>query len=513
EAMMVAAGETLACVGGAMGGSVTEVDDNTKNIIIEAANWDMYSMRKTAMTHGIFTDAVTRFNKGQSPLQNLAVTARIVDEIRRHAGGKVASNVIDINHVPQEALERSSLYAPVTVGAKFINDRLGWQLTAPDMAALLTNVEFKVDVNGDDLVVTAPFWRTDIEIPEDIVEEVGRLYGYDHLPVELPRRDLTPAVKNPLIEQQAAIRDALADAGANEVLTYSFVHGNLLDKTGQDRKLAFQLSNALSPDLQYYRMSLMPSLLDRIHPNVKAGHDHFALFELNKTHNMLHPDDDADGLPIEFGFLGFVVTASDKVAGDSGAAFYEARAYLDFLAARFGVIIEYAPMNTELDYPVMKPYDHTRSAIVSVKGGEPLGIIGEFKTSVLKNLKLPKHTAGFEINAQALAAPAGSPSRYTVMPRFPRVEQDICLKVPAGTTYAQVYQFVSDHLDTKRPDKTYHTLTPLDIYKRDDEPGHKQITLRLQIASFERTLTDDEVSKLLAGVADAAQQTLHAERV
>ncbi len=512
EAMMVAVGDQLACVGGAMGGSNTEVDENTKNIIIEAANWDMYSMRKTSMTHGIFTDAVTRFNKGQSPLQNAAVIARIVDEVRRHANGKVASRLIDVDNLPAGVLGRGSVHPPVTVTTKFINDRLGWELSASDMATLLTNVEFKVTTEGDTLTVTAPFWRTDIEIPEDVVEEVGRLYGYDHLPLHLPRRDLTPAAKNPKLELKSQVRDALADAGANEVLTYTFVHGNLLDKVGQSRDLAFQLSNALSPDLQYYRMSLAPSLLERVHANIKSGHDHFALFEINKTHNLLHADDD-EGLPTEFDFLGLVVTASDKAASGQGAAFYEARTYLEFLASRFGVTIEYQPMESEIDFPVMKPYDHTRSAVVSIKGGKQLGVIGEFKPSVLKALKLPKHTAGFELDYLALDAPAEARAHYNALPRFPKVEQDICLKVPASATYASVYAFVAEHLQTNRPDKTYHTLIPIDIYQRDDDPEHKQITLRVSIASFERTLTDDEVSKLLGDVAEAAAQTHHAERI
>jgi phenylalanyl-tRNA synthetase beta chain len=513
EAMMVAAGDHLACVGGSMGGADTEVDEQTKNIIIEAANWDMYSIRRTSMAHGIFTDAVTRFNKGQSPLQNRAVVARIVDEIRRHAGGKVASELIDINHVPEEAVARGSLHAPVTVTAKFVNERLGWALSADEMRTLLTNVECKVDVNGDELTVTAPFWRTDIEIPEDIVEEVGRLYGYDHLPLELPMRSIMPASKNSLLETKSAVRDALADAGANEVLTYTFVHGNLLQKTGQNTAQAFQVANALSPDLQYYRMSLMPSLLDRVHPNIKAGHDRFALFELGKTHNLLHENDDEDGLPREFEVLGLVTTANDKLTKDKGAAFYEARAYLEYLARRFGVTIEYTPISGDPDFPIMKPYDLSRSASIQVKGGEPLGIIGEFKPSVLKNLKLPKHTAGFELNPAALVRPVEAGPRYTALPRFPRVEQDICLKVPAATPYAEVYSFVESHLNGNRPDKTYHTLSPLDIYQREDDMGHKQITLRLQIASFERTLTDDEVAKLLTGVATAAEGALHAERV
>ncbi|HSX34925.1 MAG TPA: phenylalanine--tRNA ligase subunit beta, partial [Candidatus Saccharimonadales bacterium] len=304
EAMMVATDKQLICLGGAMGGSDTEVDASTKNIIIEAATWDMYAMRRTAMAHGIFTDAVTRFTKGQSPLQNLAVTAKLVDEIRQFAGGKVASGLIDDNHVPADVMERQSLHAPVEVTRQFINERLGFDLSAGEMETLLTNVEFRVSVDGDNLTVTAPFWRTDIEIPEDVVEEVGRLYGYDHLPLELPRRSIMPVPVNPLLDVKTTIRRVLTAAGASEILSYSFVHGNLLEKAGQDAAQAFQLGNALSPYLQYMRLSLTPSLLTMVHPNQKAGYDEFALFELGLAHNT--NDYDEDGLPREINSLSFV---------------------------------------------------------------------------------------------------------------------------------------------------------------------------------------------------------------
>src|SRR5690606_33143170 len=133
-------------IGGVMGGADTEVDENTKNIIIESANFDMYSIRRTSMAHGLFTDAVTRFNKGQSPLQTLAALAKMADEVRKFAGGKVASPLIDVNHVPQDAVGRGNIHAPVTVTAQFVNERLGWDLSVEEMARLLTNVEFKVDV-------------------------------------------------------------------------------------------------------------------------------------------------------------------------------------------------------------------------------------------------------------------------------------------------------------------------------------------------------------------------------
>lgn len=517
--MMVAAGDHLACVGGAMGGADTEVDEHSKNIIIEAATWDMYSMRRTAMQYGIFTDAVTRFTKGQSPLQNKAVVAKIVADIRQLAGGKVASPFVDVNHVPEDVARRGNLYSPVTVSALFVNDRLGCQLSAAEMATLLTNVEFAVTVSGDELTVTAPFWRTDIAIPEDIVEEVGRLYGYDHLPLDLPKRDLTPAPKNQLLAIKQRIRDILSQAGANEVLTYSFVHGNTMDKVGQDREQAFRLSNALSPDLQYMRLSLTPSLLEKIHPNVKTGYDEFALFELGKVHNKQELD--KEGLPIEGQSLSFACTAAGKAElQHSGAPYYQARKTLVDLLVTLGVLeqVRFVPLRDaglqEGSWPmqVAAAFEPNRTAALLDKKGRIWGVVGEFRSSVRKQLKLPDFTAGFELDPLFFLQNANNDT-YIQLPRFPKVEQDICLRVPAATSYQEVFSFVWSHLDEHRPDATYHTLGPIDIYQRDGEADHKQITLRLSLASFERTLTDTEVNSLLDKVATAARESLRAERI
>ncbi len=507
EAMMVATDKELICVGGAMGGTETEVDEHTKNIIIEAANWDMFNMRRTAMEHGIFTDAVTRFTKGQSPLQNLAVVAKIVDEIRSAAGGQVASPVIDNNHLPESVRSRNSLHPPVKVTAGFINARLGLKLSSAEMKNLLRNVEFKVETAGDELTVAAPFWRTDIELREDVVEEVGRLYGYDHLPLELPQRDLTPAPRDSLLEAKDAIRAVLAKAGANEILTYSFVHGDLLDKVGQDRTKAFQISNALSPDLQYYRISLMPSLLEKVHPNIKAGYDEFALFELGKSHGSDNGVDE-DGLPREFEFTALVVAAADKLK-KPGTAYYQARKYLTGLA---GVPLEFKPVSQDAQkFAVTKPYDPSRSAMVGIKGGTYLGIIGEFRTGVSRALKLPQYCAGFEIDTTQLQQVFKDSNNYVALPRFPKITQDITLKVLADLTYQELSDFIGGELDKAKPANSLASLLPIDIYKKGD--SHKNVTLRLNIASYERTLTDPEVNKLLDEVAAAAKTKLGAERI
>ncbi len=516
EAVMIATEKALIGVGGVMGGGDTEVDATTKNIIIECANFDMYSIRRTAMAHGLFTDAVTRFNKGQSPLQNRAVIAKIVDDIRRLAGGKVASDLVDDIHLPGDMQERGSVHQPVTTTALFINSRLGLELSSDEIAKLLTNVEFDVQAKDDELTFKAPFWRTDIEISEDIVEEVGRLYGFDHLPLVLPQRSITPAVKNELMELKQRVREVLSRAGANEILTYSFVNGKLLEKAGQNTDDAFRLSNALSPDLQYYRLSLTPSLLDKIHPNIKAGYDEFALFEIGKGHNLMHTDDD-EGLPSEFEMLDLVYTAKDSKAADgqTGAAYYQAKKYLDGLAAAFGLELSYSAADPTMNYPVTQPYDLQRSAMVMVKGsGLFLGMIGEFRQEVMRNFKLPRRTAAFGVSLKdLLTASKNAPAGYTPLPRFPKVEQDICLRVASSVSYQQLFDCYAAELDKFKPDNVHHGLSPVDIYQRQDDPDHKQVTLRLSIASYDKTLRDSEVAALLDKAAEAVQVTVSAEKI
>jgi phenylalanyl-tRNA synthetase beta chain len=358
----------------------------------------------------------------------------------------------------------------------------------------------------------APFWRTDIELREDVIEEVGRLYGYDHLPLELPKRDLTPAKRDALLELKTKIRDVLRRAGANELLTYSFVHGELLEKAGQDPKQAFQLSNALSPDLQYYRLSLTPSLLASIHPNVKAGYDNFVVFELGKAHNLEHKDTD-DGLPAEFEMLDVVFAATSR-AGIAGAAFYQARKYLTNLANSFGLPLEFRPIESEEDYQVAKPYDYKRSAKVFVYGTDlPLGMVGEYKASVSKAFKLPKYTAGFGIGLTQLQEVLQQASaKYIEQPKYPKVTQDMTLRVPSGLAYQELYNFLVNELSKVQPDNTLPGLRAIDIYQGDDTKS-KNITFRLEISSYEKTLTDQEVNKLLDTVAAAAKEKLGAERL
>lgn len=499
EAIMIATDKQLIGVGGVMGGAETEVDASTRNIILECANFDMYSARRTAMEHGLFTDAVTRFTKGQSALQCPAVALKTVADIQKLAGGQLASELIDNKHGVKP-------FPPVKVTAEFINQRLGEQLSAAEMKKLLENVEFQVALKADELTVTPPFWRTDIEIAEDVVEEVGRLYGYDHLPLLLPKRDITPAPQDALLQTKTLVRDRLAKAGANEVLTYSFVHGNLLTKAGQDPKNAYQIANALSPDLQYYRLSLLPSLLEKVHPNIKAGYDEFALFELGKAH--LVGQVDGSGLPREDELTSLVVAAADKLR-KPGAAYYMARKYL---TAGVPAKLTFKPVPAAMHkYDITKPFDMNRAAFAYV-GDTFVGIIGEFRASVRQALKLPKFCAGFELDTRELQKVFQAADNYLPLPKFPAVTQDITLKVVADLAYQDLADYLQAELDKAKPGNSLLSLSPRGIFQPDGA-RHKNITFHLKLASYERTLTAAEVNKLLEALAASAHKKFGAERV
>ena len=509
DAMLICSETKPIGLAGVMGGNDTEVDATTKNIIIECANFNMYSIRRTSMIHGLFTDAVTRFNKGQSPLQNDRVVSQTIKMMQEVVGAEPASPVIDNSHIQSNK--------SVQATPKFINERLGLELDANQIKTTLENVEIKVDSDNDNLTIQPPFWRTDIEIEEDVVEEVGRLIGFDKLPLKLPMRSIKPAKDNRLLELKNTIRQILSAAGANELLTYSFVHGNLLDRVGQDKAYAFQINNALSPELQYYRLSLLPSLLEKVHLNIKSGFDNFALFELGKAHIKEWLDE--DNLPGEADSLEFVFAADSKAEKNfEGAAYYQAKNYLTFVLNKLGItpIFSNMPDQAVIKYNEQRVamLEKTHSAIVmDKKSGDLIGVVGEFKKSVKTALKLPDYCAGFEIDVLKLIEISGQSNNYIAMPKYPKVEQDISLKVPVETKYWSIYEFVESELEKNKPSNSHFELFPLDIYQRPDDESHKQISLRLKIASYDKTMKAEEVNQLLDAVALQASQKFGAERL
>ncbi|MFC2317348.1 MAG: phenylalanine--tRNA ligase subunit beta [Candidatus Saccharimonas sp.] len=516
--IVIADGERAVALGGIMGGADTEVSSDTKNVVLECASFDMYAVRKTAMRHGVFTDALSRFNKGQSPLQNAPVLKRLMGMV----GSEQASAVYDKKQFSDEFDEYfAGKYTPanIDINSSFINQRLGLQLTDSDIYTLLNNVEVHSHGPEDELgymCIQVPFWRTDIELKEDVVEEVGRLYGFDKLPRELPQRSTKPAPKNPRRELKRQIREQLSRAGANEALTYSFVHEHILKRAEQHADQAYKLSNALSPDLQYYRLSVLPSLLDKVHANIKAGHDEFCLFEIGKGHDVRLPHGE-DGLPSEQTFVDAVYAAKKARAS---APYYQVQRMAVRLLSSLGAQFELIPMAAENDdgkelsgveFEVAAPFDRQRSAWI-LCGKERLGIVGEFKQAVRRNFKLPEYAAGFSINFDRLLAQPRDEQAYRPLSRFPSTSRDVSLRAPRDVSYAELYHVVQAAVGESAGDITV-TIEPRAIFQPANDHSIKTTTFRLRMTHYERTLTDADAKPIVDRVATMALAKLGAECV
>lgn len=516
--IVIADSERAVALGGIMGGADTEVSSDTKNIVLECASFDMYAVRKTAMRHGVFTDALSRFNKGQSPLQNAPVLKRLMGMV----GGEQASEVHDKKQFSDEFDEYfAGKYTPanIDINSSFINQRLGLQLTDSDIYTLLNNVEVHSHGPEDELgymCIQVPFWRTDIELKEDVVEEVGRLYDFGKLPRQLPQRSTKPALKNPRRELKRQIREQLSRAGANEALTYSFVHEHILKRAEQHADQAYKLSNALSPDLQYYRLSVLPSLLDKVHANIKAGHDEFCLFEIGKGHDARLPHNE-DGLPSERTFVDAVYAAKKARAS---APYYQVQRMAVRLLNSLGVQFELIPMATENDdgeglsgveFEVAAPFDQRRSAWI-LCGKKRLGIVGEFKQAVRRNFKLPEYAAGFSIDFDQLLAQPRDKQTYRPLSRFPSTSRDVSLRAPRDVSYAELYHVVQAAVGESAGDITV-TIEPRAIFQPANDHSIKTTTFRLRMTHYERTLTDADAKPIVDRVATMALAKLGAECV
>lgn len=509
--MLVCSDDVPISVGGSMGGADTEVDGNTKNIILEAANWDMYQIRRSSFELGIFTDAVSRFNKGQSPDQCLPVGAYGVELLAEHANGVVASNVVDVYPAPHATV-------PIEVDAKFINERLGSDFTPEQIAEVLNYTELDASVADNRIVVVSPFWRQDLHIGEDIVEEVGRLYGFDNLPMNLPVRQASPASASDELLFARRLRLILSSAGANEVMTYNFVSDALFEKSGQDSAQAYHIRNALAPDLQFMRASIQPSILSHVYANIRQGENAFALYEIGKAHDKQAID--SDGLPVEHRRISLTATIEDKRASSmQGAPYYMARRYAEHLLDSLGIDsykVEYERVD-DVDTEKMEwtwqhlslLFDPQRSAIVYFDR-QPIGIIGEYTNKASKGFKLPRYSAGFEFDAERLMGVTGTRSVYSQLSRFPATEQDVTFISSSEMSSATLQRAVEAAI---AEDRLMVKVSIIDIFQRKGDSEHKNITLRISLQHMDQTLTTQDVNQKIEHMVESVSRHCNVQQV
>ena len=474
---------------GAMGGKSTEIDENTTRILVESATFNLYNLRNTQMRHGIFSEAITRFTKGVPEMMSRKVLDLFGVQLLA-LGGKSLSEIAD---------SKGDFYynkSEISVSKDKINQILGTNFSSEEIQKTLENVGI-LTKNDNSEIFVVPFWRNDLHIEEDLIEEVGRLNGYDNIKLQLPKRTFRAVKKAKIDLLQSEIREILVSSGANEILTYTFVHGDLLKKAGQDPKNAYKIVNSISPELQYYRQTLMPSLLSKVNQNIRTGFSEFAIFEMNKiTEKMLGLNE--ENVPFEQKKLAFIYT---KSKGEN--AFFETKNYAEFLFKKLGLKVEFVKFDLSKS-PLSTEFEPKRSALIQVsnpKGEKILGVIGEFKKKIQKALKLPESTAGFELDLGILLENTGRTSvKIKDFSKFQSVERDISINVDESRQFAEIFEIFKD-ISSEFKGVEIET-SPIDIFNNGD--GTKNISIRFKITPFEKTLNGDEIRDIMQKIEEKA---------
>ncbi len=476
--IVICSKDTPVALAGAMGGESTEIDENTERVILESATFSLFNERKMQMAHGIFSEAITRFTKGQPKSGTVPAIA--------WCASMLLNDPAEIEDFADELMSADEQEA-IAVSVSDINALLGTAYTRDEIAETLSNVQFTVEGDEEKLEVTAPIWRTDIHIKEDVIEEVGRLRGYDNIPHNLPLRPFIGADKNPMFELKRELRGILSDRlNANEVLTYSFVSKDLQEKVGEDFAESYEIVNSISPELQCFRQSITPSLIDKMYENIRAGHKEFALYEFNQVTNKKL------GLTEEK-----VPEIENHVAFVSTADFYYAKAALLEMGKRLHVEFKLEENNVA-EFPY---FEKVRSAKVTLNG-ETVGVVGEIKQRVLKNFKV-KMAAGFELNLDDIVNAPRNIHANLKLSKFPFVERDLTLKVASDKKYAELEEAIFSVFEAQ--ENFVYEIKPVSIYQGEDKTT-KNVSFHISFSSTEKTLEANEISDIMEKVEKKASE-------
>ena len=475
--IVITSNDIPVALAGAMGGKNTEIDENTKRILLESATFSLYNLRKTQMAHGIFSEAITRFTKGQPAFGTVPALELCLEKL----GVKNLDQVtfFDQNSVENQPNSDKSL---ITISLSDLNQTLGANFTVAEVKQTLENVGFIVDTNAEQLVVQAPLWRTDIHIKEDIYEEMGRLTGFDNIPKTLPTRSFKGSPKNPLFALKSEIRNILSDViGGSELLTYSFVSKALQQKVGENIEDSYEIVNSISPELQCFRQSIIPSLLEKTYENQKAGFKDFVLYEMNqvakKSLGM-----QADQTPSLESHLAICLE------GD----YYQIKQICETLGRRLGFDFKFTDFKLA-QYPYFEPL-HS----VDIKVGQTvIGALGEIKHTVLKGMKL-KNIAALEINLVPLLSLTPILRGAQKISRFPSVARDLTVKTPDQVSFATLNQTIEKAL---KRDNFVYEIEPVSIYRQTENSETRNCSFHLSFASTVKTMSADEISDIMKQIA------------
>jgi phenylalanyl-tRNA synthetase beta chain len=486
--LVITNGQEPVAIAGVMGGANSEVTSDTTTVLLESAYFNGSAVRKASKDHGLRSEASARFEKGVDPNRVRAAGDRAASLMAQFANGEVLEGTSEVDIITVEP-------AVISITLEKINRVLGTNLSVAEVSSIFDRLQFGCSVEDDTITVTVPTRRGDIKIEEDLTEEVARLYGYDEIPKTLPVGSTTPGKLSDYQQKRRVVRHYLEGAGLYQALTYSLTSEDKVAQYAIEDRNAIRLAMPMSEERSMLRLSIVPQLLEVLKYNSARQNDSLAVYETGAV----FLSNGIDVLPEEQEHLAGAITGiwhNHSWQGEKKPVdFYVLKGILEGLFTKLGLSEKVAFVQAQFDG--MHP---GRTAEIRLDGAK-IGFVGQVHPTVQKDLDL-KDTYVFELSLKAVLGTGTDPLHYLAIPRFPSMSRDIALVVDKQVAADSLKDII---LTAGVPLlKEVHVF---DLYEGEHmEIGKKSIAYSLKYMDPERTLTDEEVTKVHEKVVSKLQE-------
>ena len=486
DALMICDGERSVAMGGIMGGQNSEVHAGTRRILLESAYFTPASIRRTSKATGLSTEASQRFEKGVDINGVIPALNRAASLIASLCKGAIAPGVIDC--YPHPAAQP----APIALRSNRVRKIIGIPLTAETMKRLLERLHMTVNNTDQDCMqVDLPSFRVDIHEPEDLIEEIARLNGYENIPATAPRirvADRTTPKSHKLTSRACEL---LVAQGFYEVINYSFMSPALLKHMNftepDQRRNAAPILNPLSDSQSVLRTSLIPGLLVNLRDNLRHKNNAVRLFEIGTVFYA----NSSSSLPVEnkrvSGLISGYRFGECWNLPQAEADFFDIKGCIETLLEKLYI----AAVGFSQD--IREPFLHPRSGLLVEAAKQPVGCLGEVHPEVLEKFDIDQTAYIFDLDFDLLCTVAAEQKgMFMPLPRHPAIYRDVALIVDEQVAAETVY-----HTITSFKNKLIAEVVLFDCFSGKSIPaGKKSLAYRIKFQSASRSLTDEEVNNI-----------------
>jgi len=494
--LVIADGKSPVAIAGIKGGILPEVDKKTKIVVLESASFNPRIIRRTSRKLNLKTDASRRFEHGIDPNLTEFAVNRAAFLIQKIAKGKAAQGTIDF--YPEKVLPKK-----IKLDLGYVEKLLGVEIPLNKIKSILKRLGFRViqsfsDPTIQSFLVEVPTFRLDVKIPEDLIEEIGRVYGYEKIRPVLPTAALVPPERNLNIFWQNFVKNILKEAGFTEVYNYSFIGQNQADIFLWPKKDLIEVENPTSENYKYLRPSLIPNLLKNVKENTKRFKE-IKIFELGKIFKK-----SSSYTTLEKRALSGLIF---KEKGNSDL-FFELKGVCTLLFEKMGIsdfwFDNYQPTPEESKKSI---WFLPKSAEIKI-GQQEIGFLGEISPEIREKFKIDKAVV-FDFDFEKLQALASEEQEYTPVSKYPAAIRDVSVLVPKDTLVEEVQQTIETAGGSLVTD-----VDLFDIYEGENIPIEKKsLSFRIIFQSPEKTLKPKEIDPLFQKIINALEKRWEVRKI